>query len=351
MTMGVVLAFRNGRFERSVRNWEWRLAAGVAAVAFLTLWATYFFQFSVVTLTGDSVVARFPGHASAETRALSTAVTGTFWVPAGEFFYGVLKQTVHTASGHPATLFDAVSTTGWWWYFPVVIMLKWPTVILLLCAAGVILGLARRRPPIASIAWIGAAFPVLYFCVAMLARVNIGDRHILPIYPFLLLGCAAAWQLGRTRPRIRMILLVLLVLHVGDGLRYAPDYLTHFNVFVRTSERYRLLSDSNLDWGQGLKAVRAYEALHPDQDLSLAYFGSVDPRLYGVRARALAEDDRVQGVVMVGATHLSGQYLSNRHAYAWVLECPRLEILANAIYVHDCTHTDVSEPAEGIAVR
>ena len=72
--------------------------------------------------------------------------------------------------------------------------------------------------------------------------------------------------------------MLLLLLNAADALRYAPGYLSYFNVFVHPADSYRLLTDSNLDWGQGLLALRQYQRDHPDEQISLSYFGSVDPR-------------------------------------------------------------------------
>ena len=45
------------------------------------------------------------------------------------------------------------------------------------------------------------------------------------------------------------------------------------------AESYRLLTDSNLDWGQGLLALRDYQRNHPGEPIALSYFGSVDPAI------------------------------------------------------------------------
>jgi len=107
------------------------------------------------------------------------------------------------------------------------------------------------------------------------------------------------------------------------------------NIFVPSDRAYALLSDSNLDWGQGLIALRRYQRGHDGEAIHLAYFGGVDPAAYGVRTLPLGEHDRVTGTVVVSATHLAGQYLKDPGAYRWLLQYPRTTILNHSLYVFE----------------
>ena len=178
-------------------------------------------------------------------------------------------------------------------------------------------------------------FPAVFFVLAMMTNLDIGDRYVLPIYPFLLLLCAAVWETARTRKGAAALVVAVVVLQAADAVRYEPDDLSYFNAFVRSDDSYRWLSDSNLDWGQGLVALRAYERAHPDEPISLAYFGGVDPRSYHLRATALPEDARATGTIVVSATHLSGQYLRNPAAYHWLLQYPHKAILNHTLHVFE----------------
>ncbi len=107
---------------------------------------------------------------------------------------------------------------------------------------------------------------------------------MLPIYPFALLFAGVVWESLRKNRIARLLLISFVIINAADTLRYTPGYLSYFNVFVRPANAYSLLSDSNLDWGQGLLAVRDYERNHPTEQIWLAYFGSVDPSIYGIKA-------------------------------------------------------------------
>ena len=98
-----------------------------------------------------------------------------------------------------------------------------------------------------------------------------------------------------------------------------PGYLSYFTPFVRSTESYRLLTDSNLDWGQGLLALRDYQRNHPGEPIALSYFGSIDPALYGIQSNELGSQ-HVSGTVVVSATNLSGQFLADPEQYRWLLQ-------------------------------
>jgi hypothetical protein len=178
-----------------------------------------------------------------------------------------------------------------------------------------------------------ASLPAAYLGLAIFARFNIGDRHVLPLYPFGLLFAAVVWEWARRKRAGMAVLTLLLLLNAADALRYAPGYLSYFNVFVRPADSYRLLTDSNLDWGQGLLALRQYQRDHPNEQIFLSYFGSVDPAIYGIQAHPLGEQERASGTVIVSATNLSGQFLADPQSYQWLLKQKRTEILDHSLYV------------------
>ena len=89
--------------------------------------------------------------------------------------------------------------------------------------------------------------------------------------------------------------------------------------------------------GTGLISLRTYELQHPDERLKLAYFGSVDPALYGVKATPLAPADRVSGKVVAGASCLSGQVLDDHDGYHWLWLYPPQRVLDSSMWMFDTT--------------
>jgi hypothetical protein len=207
--------------------------------------------------------------------------------------------------------------------------------ILLLGAAGLVVVLCRRLPGSRDLLLM-SLLPAVYLFFAIIAHINIGVRHVLPVYPFLLLYAGAAMEAATRRWRWATAAMVLLVvLQAADSARYAPDYLSYFTPLVRPNDTWKLLSDSNTDWGQGFIALRDYQAQHPNEPLHLAYVGEVDPVFYGIRYTKMHEGDRPTGTVIVSATHLSGQLLNDHYAYRWLLQYPLKTVLNHTLYVFE----------------
>ena len=71
------------------------------------------------------------------------------------------------------------------------------------------------------------------------------------------------------------------------------------------------------------------------ETINLAYFGTIDPKLYGIRYTPLAPNERVTGTVVVSANHLSGQLLDDPNGYHWVFKYPETEILNHSLHVFE----------------
>ncbi len=253
-------------------------------------------------------------------------------LPAPEYLPALSIVTQHGLKGHPAFFLGEINRSGGWrTYFPATVALKCPLALWALAVMGVV-GMRRSGRSPRELIFL-MLLPVAFFALAMMSSLNIGDRYVLPVYPFLILLAAGAWHAPQARRSAVAIVVLILVLQIADLLRYAPDYLSYFNLFVRADRSYRLLTDSNLDWGQGLLALRQYLREHPTERLRLAYFGGVDPRDYGLRFEPLGETERAAGTVIVSATLLSGQYLQDPNAYHWLFDFPRVAILNHSLHV------------------
>jgi hypothetical protein len=154
----------------------------------------------------------------------------------------------------------------------------------------------------------------------MTSGINIGHRHLLPIYPalFALAGGAAAWLSTRAG---QVTVGVAFAWLLAANLYIHPHYLCYFNELTGGPARGHLyLADSNLDWGQDLLRLRDYAAAHPDEHILLSYFGSADPSHY-VTASALPSAAQwgphaalTAGTYVVSANNLLGVYTGFRWA-------------------------------------
>ena len=176
-------------------------------------------------------------------------------LPAPELWRGLRELKEHNSLGHPAYLLGHIRMGGWWYYFPIALGVKTPIAFLFLLAPG---GIAcwklRRETRRAS--FIPAAFVLgILFFTMLFSRVNIGVRHVLPVYAGLaVIAGAGARYLWSSGPAPRMAMASLLAwMAVSSGLGH-PDYLAYFNAFAGR-EPERVLIDSDLDWGQDTKRL------------------------------------------------------------------------------------------------
>jgi len=208
-----------------------------------------------------------------------------------------------------------------WFYFPTVLGIKATLGFLLLLALVPLARLLRAREGRRETLWM--LIPATVFLAAsMTSNLNIGLRHILPIYPFLsVLAAAGAWRLAKKHRAWGIIVGGLVLFHAASSLRAFPNYLSYSNeLWGGPSKTYRVLTDSNVDWGQGLPAVKGYLETHAATPCWLAYFGTVDPAHYEIPCTLLTVSSAViwerplgeippvlQGTVLVSATEMSGE--------------------------------------------
>jgi 4-amino-4-deoxy-L-arabinose transferase-like glycosyltransferase len=183
------------------------------------------------------------------------STVGSFRLPAPQLFSGLKMVADHNKEGHYAYLLGSRSTTGWWYFYPVVLAVKTPLAFLVLLGVGVQMALRKTG---SSNLWIPLVFSGGILIVGLFSQINIGVRHILPVYigfslvaavavmRMLELAVASKWTSGSWA--------VLLLWMAGGSLWIHPDYLAYFNELAG-SRPENVLLDSDLDWGQDMKRL------------------------------------------------------------------------------------------------
>jgi hypothetical protein len=138
------------------------------------------------------------------------------------------------------------------------------------------------------------ALILVYTAFSLTSHLNIGHRHLLPVYPALFIACGACAYFFRTKSRLAIFSGILVCWQIAESSSVRPDYLTYFNQIAGGSKNgYRHLVDSSLDWGQDLPALKRWLNAHYGPAagaLYLAYFGTASPRWYGIEASSLPLD-------------------------------------------------------------
>jgi 4-amino-4-deoxy-L-arabinose transferase-like glycosyltransferase len=160
------------------------------------------------------------------------------------FIEGVRGIALHNAKGHDSYILGERHHTGVWYFFPVTLGVKTPLALLVL----VLLSFRERKR---------IALPALY-CLAILfvsmgSRINIGVRHVLPMYAgFAVIAGIGSAPLLQTRARY--LVLALLGWQVVSGACFHPDYISYTNE-IAAGHPEDFVAESDLDWGQDMYRV------------------------------------------------------------------------------------------------
>lgn len=224
-----------------------------------------------------------------EHQTLKKAVGATLWpwvhrglrLPIPQELVGFANQLARQRVGGPSYLFGERRMTGWWYYYFVTLAVKVPLAFWVLFGSRIVL---RRRAEVSDRSWILPALFTMYLAITALGSSrNYGIRYLLPLAPLAIVWVSALAEGGALRWARGLAVIGV----AGQAIAVAsvhPYELTYFNIVAGgpTEGRY-ILADSNLDWGQGLKALARLQRQDPIyRDLTLFYFGDTEPRHYDV---------------------------------------------------------------------
>lgn len=251
----------------------------------------------------------------------SVGPVGFLTVPAPELWTGLREFFSRGTGGQPAYLLGEVRLTGWWYYDLVALMVKTPIPLMIFGVIGGWVVFKRLRDtwrkapaepdaqrPAAEFAapLLGVASVLL---VASAARVDLGVRLDLPLYPMLAvlaaLGLSRALDHGRHIAQ-RASVALLCTWAVGSPIAAHPDHVAYFNVLAGR-EPSRILVDSNLDWGQDLFRLRDVIQTYGLDSVRIHYFGTAEFAAVGLeRTRRLRPNERSTGWVVASETFYAG---------------------------------------------
>jgi len=240
-------------------------------------------------------IDRWPKTAQAGTLFLIVLFVAFLTIFPVYFFQGIVPWVTglrefltHADTGHLSFFLGDYSSEGWWDYFGIAFLIKTPIGSLLLIAASLVLyrvgkPLQRRDAILLLIP------PALIFIATTQAKVNIGLRHILPVYPFLFVLASRLATVRLQREWALQFVIISTIFTAISSLRITPHQLAYFNEFVGGPDQgYRYLSDSNIDWGQDLRGLKKYMEQEKLPMIFLSYFGAAPPSAYGIRYQSIA---------------------------------------------------------------
>ncbi len=294
----------------------------ISAIAITVLWASYGFRYQA-RAEGRQMnppLAEFMQGLSRPREAHLLQTVARFHLLPESYIYGLADVRI-MSDFYASFLLGKDYPHGVWFYFPVAFSIKSSLSFLILLSLA-IWAIATRR----FSAWREILFltipPIFHLIIAMSSGMNIGVRHILPMYLFLpvLIG-GAIWTLIQRNRRWITVVVALLVFQAISTSRAYPAYMAYANeLWGGPDHVHELLSDSNSDWGQQLHAVKRYLDQHGIKDCWFVYFGEgvIDASYYGIPCKPLPTQDSlwvneqidappaIDGTVLVSAGDLSG---------------------------------------------
>jgi len=218
--------------------------------------------------------------------------------PFAEYFLGLTLVLQRAVGGHTTYFLGEVSAAGWKNYFPIVYLIKEPLVfhILTLIALLYAAWLIKRPfwintfPRIKD--WIKSHFPefamilfiILYWAVSLKSNLNIGVRHLLPVFPFTILLVSAATISWLKQPYLKLkwaIFGILILWQAISVISIYPHFLAYFNELAGgPNNGYIYTVNSNLDWGQDLKRLKKWVNENKIDKIYVDYFGGSDAKYY-----------------------------------------------------------------------
>jgi 4-amino-4-deoxy-L-arabinose transferase-like glycosyltransferase len=325
-----------------------------STIAIVVLWAFYGFRYAArpggMPLT-PSLVEYAQGLKGVEPKVY--LALARWHILPESYLYGMVDVRLISDS-FSTYIFGKVYAKGVWFYFPAAFIIKSTAAfmgLLLLAGFAIATGKLRARREIFFL----TIPPVLYLLIATGTGLNIGARHILPMYPFLavLIG-GAALALAHSDRRWACVVGLLLAWHAVSSARAYPNYLAYSNEFWGgPANTYKYLTDSNTDWGQQLKGVKKYLDNRGVKDCWFAYF--VEPSIhfsaYGIPCKPLPTADSgwadyqidtpqtITGTVLISAGTLTGYELGSNvlNPYQEFQKLKPVAFIQDGVFVYDGT--------------
>jgi hypothetical protein len=306
--------------EGGRRKHAFRLAGAllvVAAISVTILWSFYGFRFAArpagKTLT-PPLNAYVGQLQQPRTEKVMLGIARRHLLPEA-YLFG-LADVFITPRWMTSYIFGKLYRHGRWFYFPGTMLIKFTLGFLALLLLVPVAMATGRLPRCRELLFLIIP-PAIFLSAAMRSNFNIGVRHILPIFPFLIILAAfAAWTLARAHKAWLYVASTFVLFHVLSSAHAFPNYLPYSNeIWGGPSRTYKVLTDSNVDWAQQLKQTKVYLDAHGIKDCWFDYFGQLvaDPSYYGIPCKPLqtayglpvATPAHISGTVLISATDLS----------------------------------------------
>lgn len=268
-----------------------------------------------------------------------------------DYVRGFDLQSEENESQYVVYLLGQISVAGWRYYYLIAMAVKMTVASLALILAGLVsFGWQRKL-------WLDEMFLLLpplsiIAGISLFTDINLGLRYILPAIPFLyIFASRLVSSIFNFKWMAKALFWILLLSHLVSNLLIYPDYLAYFNFLAGGPKNgYKILADSNLDWGQGLLRLKKYMDENKIERICLAYFGRVDPGIYGINYE-LPYREANCNLLAVSASFLAGiPYALLDHGeiiriksrqFEWLKEEKPVAVIGYSIFIYDLSRNNL----------
>ncbi|OHA18041.1 MAG: hypothetical protein A2664_00460 [Candidatus Taylorbacteria bacterium RIFCSPHIGHO2_01_FULL_46_22b] len=305
--------------------------------------------------------------------------------PYAQWGLGLAMVSQRAEGGNRTYYLGQLSSTSFKSYFPVVYVLKEPIPFLVLLLGAVWLGWRTWRngrepfknkirnhfPALAMLLWV-----FIYVATSINANLNIGIRHLIPIYGFIFILIAGQIEglVSSIKYRVLsgrqslisntkyLILIGLLIWYFIEFISVYPSYLTYFNEFALLrpswasdgqtgwiSGGHNYVVDSNLDWGQDLWRLGDFVKQNNIQKIYLDYFGWAEQSFYlgnsfqwmhagdFTSAEQFLKENPDGGWLGISASYYQEANVGPTKPYGWLENIKPTMVIGNSIFVFHIT--------------
>lgn len=278
--------------------------------------------------------------------------SSTISVPGYAFFRGTIAVIGHSIGGQESYLHGQFKDTGWWYYFPTAMAIKTPLPTLAAILGMwivVIVWIVRSKQrgkswrevfASADRTWfIFLAIPTVFLLLSMGSHLNLGWRHIMPIYPFIfvLAGVFTSRQFLSTAKYFIIIPIVLSGGMLATQAKTYPNEIGYFNSLIGGSKNGPAwLIDSNLDWGQGVLRLADFMSINNIHSIPFVYYGWTDVTDYLNATHMPTSVEAHSGQIIHGYAAISiGQLYRRDGQYDWLKKYHPQELPGSGIYIYN----------------
>lgn len=304
-----------------------KLYCTVFLISLFPIWAAY--SFDIGNISGLELTFK---NTPLEILSKIPFLAPHYWQ--GVFNLTGLLNVGSEITGRPYYLLGEISGHTRWYYYPLSFLIKTPVPLLLALIFSLLSYLKCKE-------YLKSALPLLVpptllILAIMLNNLQIGMRHLLPLFPFIFV-ISSRFLIVTVKHDIykKLLFIFLSGWLIVSSLSIFPHYLAHFNILVGGPQHgYKYLVDSNLDWGQDVLRLKEYteeKGIKP----KLLYFGLLGPEFYQIDHEKIRGCQPAKGPIAVSATILVGTYIKPSECFNWLLQREPIKQIGYSIFMYE----------------